>query len=149
MDTTTHPAARTPSDLYPTLAYDDALAAIEFLERAFGFRRRMIVPGPDGSVRHSELSFGTGVVMVYTSRPAEGRRSPRSLGGHNGGLCVQVDDPDAHYQRAMAGGAVIVQELRDEEYGTRGYMASDPEGHVWYFGTYRPGAYWDAEVSKS
>jgi hypothetical protein len=22
-------------------------------------------------------------------------------------------------------------------------MALDPEGHLWYFGTYRPGEYWE------
>jgi uncharacterized glyoxalase superfamily protein PhnB len=35
-----------------------------------------------------------------------------------------------------------MRELRDEDYGSRGYMAKDLEGHVWYFGTYRPGAHW-------
>ena len=53
-----------------------------------------------------------------------------------------VDDPDAHYARAKAAGAQILRELRDEEYGARGYMAKDPEGHIWYFGNYRPGAHW-------
>ena len=55
---------------------------------------------------------------------------------------MHVDDPDAHCARAKAAGAEITQPLRDEEYGSRGYMAKDLEGHQWYFGTYRPGAYW-------
>ncbi len=28
--------------------------------------------------------------------------------------------------------------LRDEDYGSRGYTALDPEGNAWSFGTYRP-----------
>jgi len=32
-------------------------------------------------------------------------------------------------------GAVILQNLKDENYGSRGYMAKDIEGHHWYFGT--------------
>jgi uncharacterized glyoxalase superfamily protein PhnB len=132
-----------PSDIYPSLTYDDARAAIDWLCRAFGFARRFVVPGPDGRVEHSELSFGTGVVMISSPKP-EGRRiSPRSLGGASQALSVFVDDPDAHCEVAVAHGARIVRALQTEEYGARGYMALDPEGHLWYFGNYRPGAYWE------
>ena len=47
------PSESTPSTLYPSFHYDNAPAAIEWLCRAFGFRRRLVVPGPDGTVRHS------------------------------------------------------------------------------------------------
>jgi uncharacterized glyoxalase superfamily protein PhnB len=83
--------------------------------------------------------------MVSSPKPEAGRVGPRGLPGRSQGLCVHVDDPDMHHGRAVAAGARIVQELRDEDYGSRGYMARDPEGHVWYFGTYRPGAHWDAD----
>jgi uncharacterized glyoxalase superfamily protein PhnB len=143
MHETPRPAARTSSNLFPTLSYDDAHAALDFLERAYGFRRRFIVPDGNGGIRHSEVSFGDGVIMVSSSKPAEGRVSPKSGGAQSGGLCVYVADPDAHYARAKAAGARITRELQDEHYGARGYMASDIEGHVWYFGDYRPGEYWD------
>jgi uncharacterized glyoxalase superfamily protein PhnB len=45
----------------------------------------------------------------------------------------------------VAAGATVVRELRDESYGGRGYEARDPEGHLWYFGTYVPGEWWDVE----
>jgi uncharacterized glyoxalase superfamily protein PhnB len=111
-----------------------------------GFTKRFVVPGPDGTIVHSELSLGPGVIMVSSARPEEGRLSPRSLTGVNQGLCVRIDDPDAHFAHAKAEGAVILQELKDEEYGCRGYMAKDPEGHQWYFANYRPGAYWDGKA---
>jgi len=129
-------------NIYPSLSYADAPAAIEWLCRAFGFTTRLVVPGPHGSIVHSELSLGPGVIMVSSPTPATGRVGPESLGGASHALCVRVDDPDAHYRRAKAAGAVILQELKDEEYGSRGYMAHDPEGHQWYFGTYRPGEHW-------
>jgi uncharacterized glyoxalase superfamily protein PhnB len=94
-------------------------------------------------VRHSELSLGTAVVRVGSPRPEEGRLSPRSLGGVSHVISVHVDDPDVHYARAKAAGAQIVAELEDAPHGSRGYAARDPEGHGWYFGTYRPGAYWE------
>jgi len=134
---------QTPANIYPGLSYDDAPAAIEWLCRAFGFTTRLVVPGPDGTIIHSELSLGPGVIMLGSSRPEQGRLSPRSLPGVNQALSVQVDDPDAHHARAVAAGAEILEEVKDQEYGSRSYMVKDLEGHHWCFGTYRPGAHWD------
>ena len=135
---------QTPSDIHPSLSYDDAAAAIDWLCRAFGFTRRLVVPGPNGEIIHSELSLGTGVIMVGSSRPEEKRVSPRRLRGQvTNAISVYVPDPDAHLQQALAAGAHMLRPLRDEEYGARGYMAEDPEGHQWYFGNYRPGAHWN------
>jgi len=139
----------TPSDIYPGLSYDDAPAAIEFLCRAFGFEQRLVVPGPDGTVMHSELSFGTGVIMVGSARPNEGRVSPAGLPAIHAALSIHVDDPDAHCARAVAAGAVIVQELQDADYGSRGYTAKGPEGHQWHFATYRPGVWWGGETDAT
>ena len=135
---------RCVSDIYPSLTYDDAPAAIEWLCRAFGFTTRFVVPGPDGRVEHSELSIGTGVVMLSSPKVEDRRMSPKALAGVAQALSVFVADPDAHHAAAVAAGARVIRPLQTEEYGARGYMALDPEGHVWYFGDYRPGGYWEA-----
>ena len=135
---------RSPSDIYPSLTYDDAPRAIEWLCRAFGFAKRLIVPGPGNRVEHSELSFGTGVVLISSPKTDDHRVSPKALAGVAQALSVYVADPDAHYKVAIAAGARVIRELRTEEYGARGYMALDPEDHLWYFGNYRPGEYWEA-----
>jgi len=137
------------SDIYPSLTYADAAAAIEFLCRAFGFERRLVVPRDDGGVLHSELSLGTSVVMVSSPRPEDGRRPPGELGGLTCTLSLWIDDPDGHCARARAAGAKVVRDLADEEYGGRGSVAADPEGHLWYFGTYRPGGWWDGASGGS
>jgi uncharacterized glyoxalase superfamily protein PhnB len=129
-------------DVYPSLIYDDAPAAIDWLCRAFGFEQRLVIHGPHDRVEHSELTFGSAVLMVSSPRPDVGRLSPRTLGGVSHALSLHVADPDAHCRQAKLVGAVILREVQDEEYGGRGYMAKDPEGHLWYFGTYRPGAHW-------
>jgi len=134
----------TPSDIHPSLTYDDAPAAIDWLCRAFGFTKRFVVSGPNNRIEHSELSLGTGVVMVSSPKPEDRRVSPRALAGSAQALSVFVADPDAHHKTAVAAGARIIRPLQDEEYGARVYMAVDPEGHMWYFGNYRPGEYWDA-----
>lgn len=135
--------AQTPGNIYPSLSYDDAPAAIEWLCRVFGFTKRLVVPGPNGTTMHSELSLGPGVIMVSSVKPEQGRVSPRSLTGVNQAICVHIDDPDARFARAVRAGATILRNLQDEEYGSRGFMVEDPEGHSWYFGTYLPGAHWE------
>jgi uncharacterized glyoxalase superfamily protein PhnB len=53
---------------------------------------------------------------------------------------VVVDDPDSLHARARDAGAEIVMEPTDQDYGSRDFIASDPEGNLWSFGTYRPEA---------
>lgn len=66
-----------------------------------------------------------------------GLGEPRDLGAVTGGIYVVVDDVEAHYDRAKAAGAEMVQELVDDGYGRR-FSAHDLDGHLWIFGTYRP-----------
>ncbi len=67
------------------------------------------------------------------------QKPPAALGGVGSQSCyLIVDDADAHYRRAVAAGAEIVVEIKDEDYGGRGYSCRDPEGHLWHFGTYDP-----------
>jgi uncharacterized glyoxalase superfamily protein PhnB len=135
------------SDVYPCLSYRDPRAALDWLAQAFGFERRLVVDGPHGpgetTVAHAEMSFGSSVVMLGSAKPEKGWLSPLDLPAVNQTVCLYVADPDAHHARAVAAGARIVLPLEDTDYGSRGYTAKDPEGHVWSFGTYRPGAEWE------
>jgi uncharacterized glyoxalase superfamily protein PhnB len=125
--------------LIPGLQYRDAPAAIEFLSRAFGFTRGLVVPGPDGTITHAQLWHDGACLMLGTRRTGEyGQLDPRQAGGVTHSVYVVVTDADAHHARAVAAGATIDVAPRDTEYGSRDYSARDPEGHVWYFGTYRP-----------
>ena len=119
--------------IIPTLRYQDARAALEFLERAFGFERHALHETDDGAIGHAELRHGDGMVMLGTA----GHGDVRFETGRNV-IYVVVDDPDAHYDQAKAAGAEIVMELTDRDYGSRDYAAEDPEGNVWSFGTYNP-----------
>lgn len=89
------------------------------------------------------MSIGQGVIMLGSPRPEKGWASPLDLPAVNQTVYVVVNDPDAHCARAKAAGAEIVIDLKDEDYGSRGYTARDPEGNYWTFGTYRPGADWE------
>ena len=119
--------------------YDDASAALDWLEQAFGFERSSVHEGPNGTVAHAELTYGDGMIMLGTAGDNDfGLRTARELGAVNQGVYVIVDEIDPHYERARAAGAEVVRELHDTDYGSRDYMARDPEGNIWSFGTYRP-----------
>jgi PhnB protein len=114
----------------PYLLYEDGAAAIDFLTKAFGFEEVMRAE-EDGVVNHAELRLGDDSVML--GYPGEGYESPREADHYTALVHVYVDDVDAHFERARAAGAEIVQEPTDQEYGDRRYDAKDPEGHFWSF----------------
>jgi uncharacterized glyoxalase superfamily protein PhnB len=114
--------------------YKDPFAALDWLEKAFGFERTMVITDAEGKLGHSQMNFGNGYIMVG-SEWADYTASPASLGGKNT-QTIHVLVPsaiDAHCERARAAGAVILREPEDQFYGDRVYSAKDPEGHVWSF----------------
>jgi uncharacterized glyoxalase superfamily protein PhnB len=119
----------TNPNIFPAFRYDDAPAAMDWLQRAFGFSRHQVVPNPDGTIAHAELRLGSGMVMLGTRR--EGQPP-------NGSVYVAIDDVDNHCTRAREAGATIVMEPYDTDYGSREYAARDLEGNHWSFGTYNP-----------
>ena len=125
------------TDIFPTLRYNDAHAAIDLLVNAFGFTERAVYKDDNGVVQHAELAYGDGIIMVGDApREPDTNRLDMPIGG--GSVYIVIDDPDAHYERAKTAGVKIRRELRDEDYGSRGYSAEDAEGNLWSFGTYRP-----------
>jgi len=126
----------TTQSIFTTFRCRDAAAEIDFLERVLGFERGMVVEGDDGAIHHAELRLGGEWIMLGSDSHGDDGRLP--FEGGPVWTYIVVDDPDAHYERAKAAGARIRRELRDEDYGSRGYSAEDPEGNLWSFGTYRP-----------
>ena len=132
------------SAIIPCLRYDNARRMIDWLCEAFGFEAHAVHRDGD-AIHHAQLVYGSGMLMLgSTQRDSEWGEliaQPRDIGGRNTrSPCVVVADPDAHYARAKAAGAVIVQDIADQPYGGRGYSCHDPEGHLWWFGSYDPWA---------
>jgi len=119
--------------IIPTLRYEDAKAAIDFLERAYGFDRKAVMENEDGTIGHAELTHGRGMIMVGS----KGLGDPQFENGH-ASTYVVVDDPDGLLERAKAAGAQVTREQQDTDYGSREFSANDSEGNVWTFGTYDP-----------
>ena len=135
-------AKRTTATVIPTMRYHDAAAAIEWLCKAFGFDKHLVVPGENGIIAHAELTFGNGMIMLGSAHDDEfGKlvKTPRDVGGvGTQSAYIVVADTDAHYRRAVAAGAEVVMDIEDKGYGGRGYACRDPEGHVWNFGSFDP-----------
>ncbi len=137
-------AKNAATTVIPGLRYHDTPAAIEWLCRAFGFEKHLVVPGENGTIAHAQLTCGNGMIMLGSAGDDEYSqlvKPPRDLGGRcTQGAYVVVADAEAHYRRAVAAGATIVIDIEDKDYGGRGYTCRDLEGHVWSFGSYDPWA---------
>jgi uncharacterized glyoxalase superfamily protein PhnB len=141
MSITSKPLPKGWPRISSALAYEHAGKAIDWLCKAFGFEVRIKIEGANGTIEHSELELGDGLIMVAESAVAKRAhfKSPKPLAGANTQwLFVYVDDVDAHCARARAAGATITTEPSDVDYGEgywadRHYEAIDLDGHHWSF----------------
>jgi uncharacterized glyoxalase superfamily protein PhnB len=121
--------------LTSALSYRDPRAALDWLQKAFGFEIAMLIEDPDGGLAHSQMRFGDGMIMVGSEWSAE-HKSPASVAGKNTqSVHIQIEgDIDAHCERARAAGAEITQAPATQFYGDRTYRCRDLEGHIWTVG---------------
>jgi uncharacterized glyoxalase superfamily protein PhnB len=114
--------------------YKEPSIALDWLEKAFGFERSMLVKDRAGKLVHSEMRFEDAYLVVDSEWSAN-IASPVSINGKNTqSVYIKIRrDIDGHCTRARTAGAVIVQEPQDQFYGERTYRAVDFEGHVWTF----------------
>ena len=132
----------TRATVIPCLRYRNAPAAIEWLCDTFGFEKNLIVPGENGVIEHAQLSFGNGMIMLGSVKDdAFGQlmKHPDQLAGaETQSAYLIANDADVVYAKAKAAGATIVMEIKDEDYGGRGFSCRDLEGRLWNVGTYDP-----------
>ncbi len=109
----------------PRLVVADAPGQLEFLRLAFDAIGQI---EPD---RPAEVRIGDSVVMVSTA-------GDRDL--FPAFLYVYVGNADETYARAMAAGAVSLEEPRRTPYGDRRAMVRDPFGNVFQIAHRLPSA---------
>jgi uncharacterized glyoxalase superfamily protein PhnB len=114
--------------LLPHITYKDLPAAIQWLNRAFGFVEHFRYGGPSGA----QLHLGDAWIMVRTAR-VDNYKTPAELGFATQSLTIFVEEIEQHFARAKAAGAKIVEDLNETEYGEFQYGAVDLEGHPWLF----------------
>jgi uncharacterized glyoxalase superfamily protein PhnB len=139
MSTTSVPV--TARAIFPSLKYDNAPRAIEFLCDVFGFEKYAVFPGAGRTNAHAQLKLGAKFIMAgATTTDAPPISTPRALGGALGGIFVLLEtdaDVDAHFERSRAAGATILSEPGSGSFGGRSYSVSDTEGYIWTFSSFR------------
>ncbi|ROP47926.1 glyoxalase/bleomycin resistance/extradiol dioxygenase family protein [Streptomyces sp. PanSC9] len=125
----------------PHIMVDDAAAAIDFYQRAFGAREDFRIGAPGGGILHAEITIGRSTLMLGDASVSEAEAAsfaaPTSLsGGTSVTLHVFVPDVDSLAESAEAAGAEIIQPPKNMFHGDRTVILKDPSGHIWVFLTH-------------
>jgi PhnB protein len=120
----------------PYLVAADAPALLDFVGKAFGAEEKLRVETPMGGI-HGEVRLGDSALMLGGGIP--GRKFPGSL--QPNALHVYVKDADAVCKQAVAAGATLIDEPRDQEYGERSGTVKDAAGNFWYIATHKGESY--------
>ena len=113
-----------------------AAQALDWYRDVLGAAEVMRFPTPDGKIGHAEIKLGDAHVMLADENPAMGYRGPDTAGGSPAFVMIYVPDVDAVFGKALAKGAKVRQELKDQFYGDRCGTLVDPFGHGWTIATH-------------
>jgi PhnB protein len=119
----------------PYLVAEDGVALLDFAKQAFGAEETVRAMTPTGV--HGEIRIGDSMVMMGGG--VAGKKFPATL--HPNALHVYVEDADAVCQKAVAAGATLIDEPRDQEYGERSGTVKDAAGNFWYIATHKGESY--------
>ncbi|TIW27138.1 MAG: glyoxalase [Mesorhizobium sp.] len=109
---------------YPVLMTGDVAGTKEFYVEHFAFKPLFESDWYVHLQSTEDRRVNLGIVHGdHETIPEEGR-------GRTSGLLInfEVGDPDAVYERVVAAGLPILRSLRDEPFGQRRFITSDPNG---------------------
>ena len=112
------------------LAVANVTASMEFLEKALGFTRGVVLPDRDGQLRYAEMRHGDSVVMLIRKGDATAASNGASA------LYTYVDDVDRVLARARQAGAGV-ETAEDKPWGDRVGTVVDPDGYRWALATFK------------
>ncbi len=104
---------------------DDANGFVRFISDAFDATEVGRTEFPNGRVANVRMRIGTTAFMVSE---ADGE----SIKPMPGSYYIYVDDVDAVFAKAVAGGASTVMEPADMPYMDRQGGVQDPHGNYWW-----------------
>ncbi len=120
----------------PSLCVDGASDALDFYKKVLDAQERMCMAAPNGRIGHAEIAIGESVIMVNDPFPEMGVLDPKTVGGSPVTISVYVEDVDATFAAAIAGGATELTPVADQFYGDRSGSFQDPWGHRWHVMTH-------------
>ena len=133
----------TNRQIIPMLSYEDGVAAMEWLCKAFGFTEKTRWLDDSGRLSHGEIAMGKHIIMLASPTPDyqgpkhHRRKCEAAAKWHTApyvinGTLVYVDDVENQFKTAKENGAVILSEIESGGPGTR-HRAEDAEGQRWMF----------------
>jgi uncharacterized glyoxalase superfamily protein PhnB len=112
------------------LAVENVSASMDFLERAFGFSRGVVLGDAGGPPRYAEMRHRNCVVMLIR----KGDEATATNG--TAALYTYVEDVDRAAAQARDAGAGVT-EAEDKPWGDRVAMVTDPDGYRWVLATFK------------
>jgi PhnB protein len=117
------------------LTVTDIKAALSFYQKAFGFKKRGILKGPDGKPMHAELTLRGTTMMLGPEMPGCSK-SAKTLGGSPSTLYLYFENADKVYAKALKLGAAGTMPVADMFWGDRCGNLVDPDGYSWMVATH-------------
>ena len=115
------------------LIVDDVRSSIAWYEQALGATVTRVLRLPDGTIATAELDLHGVPLAMAAAVPGSTLASPAVSGTSAAAYRLTVEDADAAMARALAVGATVSEEVRDEFWGVRTGEVLDPSGHRWAF----------------
>ncbi len=116
--------------ILPIFAVRDALASVAFYYDVLEFSEMFRMPGESTPVAFAMMTRGEASSVGLSQADAP---EPKGQGCVIMIYVAEDCDLDAFYARVRARGATITQEIRDEYWGDRAFMVSDPDGYQLQF----------------
>jgi len=112
------------------LAVANVTASMDFLEKAFGFSRGVVLADAERQTRYAEMRHGSAVVILVRKGDAA------TATGGAAALYTYVEDVDGALVRARKAGAGV-DEAEDKPWGDRVAVVTDPDGYRWVLATFK------------
>ncbi len=130
MSTVAEPITSVGVSASPRIAFRDAAKAIEFYTKALGAKETFRFE-VEGHIAQAEMAIGDSAFSLCGEWPEGGRFSAETLGNSPISMSVHVDDVDRFTESAVTAGMNLVREPKDQFYGHRDALLTDPFGYSW------------------
>ena len=119
-----------PNAINTYLAVANINATMDFLERAFGFTRGVVLPDAAAQTRYAEMRHGDSVVMLIR------KGDSTTASGGASALYTYVEDVDRQLAQARSAGGAV-EDPQDKPWGDRVAAVADPDGYRWVLATFK------------
>jgi len=125
----------TTPNLMISLTVKNAPAALEYYQKALGANVVYRMDGPDGSVLHSTLTIADCMIFLSGEDEMFQAVGQDTYDKHSSCLlCINSEDPDADFAKAIAVGGKVIMPVQDFPWGSRSGIMVDPYGYRWTIG---------------